>query len=556
MAADECLLSMVPRILLTILMAAPAVWSQGIWEVRSRYPLPSVDPSVASARGQIYVLGGREISFSGQTVLATNRMAAYDPRSDIWTEAARLPTAIGAYDCNFAGADGKLYVLGCRLESGLFDGAIYEFDPDGGAWRSVGNLEPARAASGVAVIGSKIYVGGGVSEAGPVALLDEFDVRSRTVASHGVIPGGPRSGLSAQALNGFLYFLGGSVDGQAVRRNDEYDPAARAWRARQALPVAATRLASASAGNRIQVFGGEGGSRRVDEYDPQTDRWMALTGLPAGRSGQGAVALDLRIFVAGGWADAGDAGQTAMLAIPMAERPLFLATSVLSTASLMTPLAPGSLASVFGVRLAPSEQVATRFPLPVQMNGVTVTLNGTPMPLLMVNPGQVNFHIPYEMRHGPARLVVSYAGAPSAEVTLAPLQRQAPAIFRAEGDQGAIQISGSGLLAGASGRPAKRGEMIEIYAAGLGGVDQVVPAGGATPAAASLFTLETPAVLIGNTLAEVVFSGLAPGLVGVYQVTARVPDNAPVGSAVPVAIRMMEYGFTSNLVTMAVAPAD
>ena len=46
------------------------------------------------------------------------------------------------------------------------------------------------------------------------------------------------------------------------------------------------------------------------------------------------------------------------------------------------------------------------------------------------------------------------------------------------------------------------------------------------------------------------FSGLAPGFVGLYQVNVQVPANAPVGDAVPVALRV--GGMAANQVTMAV----
>jgi uncharacterized protein (TIGR03437 family) len=45
-----------------------------------------------------------------------------------------------------------------------------------------------------------------------------------------------------------------------------------------------------------------------------------------------------------------------------------------------------------------------------------------------------------------------------------------------------------------------------------------------------------PDVYIGNTPASVLYSGLVPGLVGVYQVNALVPAGAPRGTMVPVTL--------------------
>ena len=59
-----------------------------------------------------------------------------------------------------------------------------------------------------------------------------------------------------------------------------------------------------------------------------------------------------------------------------------------------------------------------------------------------------------------------------------------------------------------------------------------------------------PAVVIGGEVATVLFSGLAPGFVGLYQVNALVPAGAGAGGAVPVTISM--GGVASNTVTIAV----
>ena len=63
-------------------------------------------------------------------------------------------------------------------------------------------------------------------------------------------------------------------------------------------------------------------------------------------------------------------------------------------------------------------------------------------------------------------------------------------------------------------------------------------------------TLATPTVTMGGAVAQVQFSGLAPGLAGVYQVNAVVPDEAPSGDAVPLIVTMNDV--PSNTVTIAI----
>ena len=77
------------------------------------------------------------------------------------------------------------------------------------------------------------------------------------------------------------------------------------------------------------------------------------------------------------------------------------------------------------------------------------------------------------------------------------------------------------------------------------------PASGAPPSANPLpNSISPPAVTIGGVPARVSFSGLAPGFVGLYQINAQAPDNAPTGSAVPVVVSVS--GVSSNTVTIAV----
>jgi uncharacterized protein (TIGR03437 family) len=87
---------------------------------------------------------------------------------------------------------------------------------------------------------------------------------------------------------------------------------------------------------------------------------------------------------------------------------------------------------------------------------------------------------------------------------------------------------------------------------GLGAVTNQPADGAAAPSSSLARTSTTPRVTIGGVEANVTFSGLAPGFVGLYQVNAVVPVAAPAGSAVPVAISI--GGVTSNTVTIAVGP--
>jgi uncharacterized protein (TIGR03437 family) len=65
------------------------------------------------------------------------------------------------------------------------------------------------------------------------------------------------------------------------------------------------------------------------------------------------------------------------------------------------------------------------------------------------------------------------------------------------------------------------GDFIEIYATGLGPVRSD---------GEFQRTVLTPEVRIGAAPAEVQYSGLAPGWLGLYQVNARIPQGVPAGA--------------------------
>ena len=102
--------------------------------------------------------------------------------------------------------------------------------------------------------------------------------------------------------------------------------------------------------------------------------------------------------------------------------------------------------------------------------------------------------------------------------------------------------------------PAKIGDptSLVILATGLGAVDPPVDSGGIPPSGTLSKTVATPTVRVGGVQAQVVFSGLAPGFVGVNQINIVIAPGTPVGNAVPLQIEMGGIT-TSDKVTIAVS---
>ena len=91
-----------------------------------------------------------------------------------------------------------------------------------------------------------------------------------------------------------------------------------------------------------------------------------------------------------------------------------------------------------------------------------------------------------------------------------------------------------------------------MFGNGFGRVSPVLASGDATPAG-TLYTTElTPTVTIGDRPAKVLFSGLAPGFVGLNQLNVRVSLDAPLGFNIP--LKITSGGVTSETFLVRVAP--
>jgi uncharacterized protein (TIGR03437 family) len=243
-------------------------------------------------------------------------------------------------------------------------------------------------------------------------------------------------------------------------------------------------------------------------------------------------------------------GPSNVLYFTIAASPAVNNGGVVHAASFSAAVAAGSIASVFGTNLAFSTALATAVPLPLVLGNVSARVNAVSAPLVFVSPQQINLQIPWEAA-GQAILTVT-AGAvpgPAQSLTLAPA---APGIFTATqtgAGQGAIVIANTATLADGA-RPARRGEVVSIFCTGLGPVTNRPATGVAALGEVLSRTQTLPDVTVGGLPAEVSFSGLAPGFVGLYQVNVKIPDNAPAGAAVPVELTIL--GVKSNSVTIAV----
>ena len=148
--------------------------------------------------------------------------------------------------------------------------------------------------------------------------------------------------------------------------------------------------------------------------------------------------------------------------------------------------------------------------------------------LTFISRSQVNVQIPWELQGQISAQVKVILGEANGVLYTLPLSNYSPGVFEA-GTAAAAALDASFRLITAA-NPAKRGQAIQIYANGLGPVSNQ-PATGEPASSAKLSqTTTTPVVTIGGQPAQVLFSGLAPGFPGLYQLNVIVPAGRTSGS--------------------------
>jgi uncharacterized protein (TIGR03437 family) len=229
---------------------------------------------------------------------------------------------------------------------------------------------------------------------------------------------------------------------------------------------------------------------------------------------------------------------------------------VLDAASLNAPagFVAGSYLTIFGSGLSENfEKVNTPY-LPLSLAGVSVSFDvpatgiSVPGPLYFVSGGQMTVQIPWELAgSGSAEMKVTLSNSASrnvrsddsklstnhTQIVTVPIAAYSPAFFEI------LETSSGEMLAAASDEhdnvitsmnPAQRGQPIQFFVNGLGAVSgSQPPSGMLTPASPLAFTAIAPTVTIGGQQATVLFSGLAPLTVGLYQVNVTVPQGASSG---------------------------
>jgi uncharacterized protein (TIGR03437 family) len=364
--------------------------------------------------------------------------------------------------------NGKVLFAGGNLTQGggAVDAAAELYDPANGTFQSLGWT--ASFGSSVTVLSSgKVFIAGGWGT--PDCKI--FDPASGNLS--------PTGSLATYAIgmywhtatplgNGKILITGGADDGDGANTlaNAElYDSVYGKFTGiAPLLRPRSLHTATLLPGGSVLLAGGDASA---ELYDAVGGRFTATGSMAAGHSGQVATMLaDGRVLIAGG-----------NLAVTSAElyTPVVRAISAASSAA---PLAPESLASLVGSKLAVSTAIADPHSPPNSLGGISLRIRDSAgqtrlARLLYVSPAQINFEVPTGTAAGDVTLEVIDAPSTVPPVTVA-ARSIAPGLFAVADSQAAayglrIETNGTQTLlpAGTAITLDDRPVYLVLYATGI-----------------------------------------------------------------------------------------
>lgn len=218
---------------------------------------------------------------------------------------------------------------------------------------------------------------------------------------------------------------------------------------------------------------------------------------------------------------------------PRIPAPLYTPSSIVNAASFKAgALAPNTIGTLYGRDLAfATRSLASQdiyngtLPTTLLGTGVRLLIRNTLAFIYYVSPTQVNFLVPSTLTPGPADVLFSVDGR-FGETVRIQIAGVSPALFQLDPETIlATRADGSVITAEA---PAQPGEIVILYATGLGATRPRMAAGQIPSEAASLERLADFYVTVDGAPVDrpnILYAGAAPGFAGLYQVNLRLPDH-------------------------------
>ena len=210
-------------------------------------------------------------------------------------------------------------------------------------------------------------------------------------------------------------------------------------------------------------------------------------------------------------------------------------------------VAPGTIIQIYGSNLSSGTAAASTIPLPTSLSGTSVMIAGLAAPLYYVSPTQINAFAPFELVPGANYQVQVKSSQGVSTPDSVQITNAVPGVAALASGLAIAQHLDGTLVNETS--PARPGEFVIFYLAGLGETDNAVATGAASPSNPLARPLAAVTVMLNGVNVPVAFAGLTPGLVGLYQINLQVPAGTPNGD---LPLIVSQPGATSNTAILAV----
>lgn len=256
----------------------------------------------ASYNGLFYFGMGTDAT-SGNQLDSNRYWVAYNPATNTFTAKAKCPfNIVGASSFVY---NNKIYVVAGKLNNLLNTfSTIFSYDPVANTWAGATSF-PVQSFWGVAgfLIGDKYYFGTGTGNSPPgtanfqfsLNTMYQYNLTTNTVTNLPNAPFSIRTGVSAFALNGLGYFVGGTniQASGAVDDNKEcwqFNPAGNVWTQKASFISSNANMPGVAFGrgdaydNNGYIWAGKSFATGVyyDDvcrYDPIKNRWKIVNKL-------------------------------------------------------------------------------------------------------------------------------------------------------------------------------------------------------------------------------------------------------------------------------------
>jgi N-acetylneuraminic acid mutarotase len=300
-----------PSLVICLFWILPVSFSQSNnWHYITTLPVSNCSFSLNEANDNLYVIGGENFEPEWHTL---DDVLIYDIAADSLSSGAPMPAPRSLPPGTLV--NGKIYAIGGHITPRQTATTIVEaYDIEKNSWDTCASIPTARVWHAACLLEGKIYVMGGVpgfqrvDTISPYTLVERYDPETDTWDTCASLPTG-RWGLSACALNGKIYAIGGYSKKTTLSSVEVYDPVSDQWSTKQSMNFPRGEMGLTALRGKIYAICGSMWDgfhntkiyENFEVYDPESDTWTLNSDtIPKSRIGLAAVTVNDRIYIAGG----------------------------------------------------------------------------------------------------------------------------------------------------------------------------------------------------------------------------------------------------------------